>query len=430
MLLWIRAVTVSVLVAGATAAAAGSASAQTFDDLLNRFRGECVAQYPQLKGPALKERARECITGKFIARARSMTRQPVASRSELKLGETTPWLCAPNRGPAEAKGIIYFVRGYRTTIDSFVPVPYFIKTLSERGWDTLAANIPQSALSLVATDTLGAGAAFMRRRVAELKAQGYKRVVLAGHSWGAWAALLAAHTPDFGGDALLVSAPAPFGSRISVITNQPNALFSMNLSEFPWALASVRTPSVVILPDEAVFEPDAAKRGAMAEKHFAEAKVASLVITKPQGFTGHLAAWLPVFDYAFGRCIEAFIEDPATRPCEPSPLSNDDFRSIVGLDQLARAGKTGITSAEPLVGKKFVVYSLAASSVTHHYEYRSATERRHTASDLVKSERITFRDDLHCVGNQCSKLIAWGEGELLEFDPKGGKLAAWWVEQG
>jgi hypothetical protein len=49
--------------------------------------------------------------------------------------------------------------------------------------------------------------------------------------------------------------------------------------------------------------------------------------------------------------------------------------------------------------------------------------------DGVKTETVTFRKDLHCVGSQCSKLIKWSEGQLLEFEAKSGKLAAWWVEQ-
>jgi pimeloyl-ACP methyl ester carboxylesterase len=435
MLARTRIATTSVLIGGATFIAAtaflagGSASGQTVEYLVQRFRGECLPQYPQFKGEELKRHVRECISAKFVATARSMARQPVSSRSELKLVETSPWLCAPNRGPAEAKGIIYFVRGYGTAIDTFVPIPYFVKTLSDRGWDTLTAKIPRNARAMLGAETVGPGAAFLRRRLSELKSQGYKRVVLIGHSWGGWAALLAAHTPDFGAEVLLLSAPGTFGQRTSSRTGGPNAVFGLNLSEFPWALNNVKTPTVLILPDDTVYEPDAARRGAMAEKHFEEAKVPHLIITKPKGFTGHLAAWLPVFDFAFGRCVEAFIDEQAIGPCTLPPLSNDDFRSIVGIEQLANADKAPIGSAAPLVGKKFVAYSLAADSVNHHYEYLSPTQRRHTESDTAKSEGVAFRKDLHCVGNQCSKLIRWNDEQLLEFEAKSGKLAAWWVEQ-
>src|SRR5262245_31043560 len=112
-----KAVTMFVLIAGATFLASGSAPGQSVEDLIERFRGECLAQSPQLKGEELKARVRECINGKFIARARGASRQPVSPQSELKLVETSPWLSAPNRGPAEAKGIIYFIRGYGTSID-------------------------------------------------------------------------------------------------------------------------------------------------------------------------------------------------------------------------------------------------------------------------------------------------------------------------
>lgn len=156
--------------------------------------------------------------------------------------------------------------------------------------------------------------------------------------------------------------------------------------------------------------------------------MALLPFIKPPGFTGHLAGWLPIFDYAFGKCIAAFIENPSSSPCTPPPLSNADFRSIVDIQQVAEAGSRGITSAESLVGKKFLAYTLSAS-VTQHYEYVSATQRKHMQGTGTTSEGVSFRKELHCVGSQCSKLLKWNDGQLLEFDAKGGRLVGWWVER-
>ena len=428
-----KAVRMGLIMAGVAAVVGGPASGQTLDELRNRFREECRAQLQQqlqqLKGPAYREersaRVGACMTAKLVARARWAG--TTLSRSELKLVEASLWLTAKNRGPEEAKGIIYFVRGWAPKrLPSFVPGPYILKTLSEGGWDVLSASEPHGFPGL-ATDAVGRAAAFMRRRVSEFKKQGYKRVILAGHSWGAWAALLAAQSPDFAADALLLSAPNTFGKRISDLTGGPNPYFGLTLSEFPGVIAKVRTPTVLILPDDDPYIADPAKLGTVADKHFAQANVAHLVLAKPQGFSGHFAAWLPVFDYAYGRCIEAFIESPTTKACSPPSLSNKDFRSIVGLNQVADAETMGIGSTEPLVGRKFAIYALAAR-VTHDYQYVSGTQRKRMEFDGITSEAVSFRDRLHCAGGQCSKLIDWGEGQLLEFEPKSGNLAAWWVE--
>jgi hypothetical protein len=190
-------------------------------------------------------------------------------------------------------------------------------------------------------------------------------------------------------------------------------------------LGKVRTPTVLILAANDPHDPDPVKRGAMAEKHFSEAEIAHLVIAKPPGFTGHHAAWLPLLDYAYGRCIEAFIASPATKACLPPSLSNRDFRSILSLTQVAGAETKTIASADPLAGKKFVVYALA-TSVMHHYDYVSATQRKHTRSSGIKSEGVAFRDGLHCVGGRCSKLLrgaldsSWSSGPRVESSLPGG----------
>src|SRR5262249_36295966 len=160
----------------------------------------------------------------------------------------------------------YFVRGYSwptKSLDGFLPVPHFMITLSENGWDTLTAKVPRT-VSERGIEILSEGVAFMRRRVKELKNEGYKRVILAGHSWGAWGALLAAQASDFGADALLLSAPNTFGPRISPISGGPNPTFGLSVSEFPAALKQVKTPTVMIVPDDLVWDPDPARRGAMA----------------------------------------------------------------------------------------------------------------------------------------------------------------------
>ena len=425
--------------AGLAAVLAEVAVAQSREELRERFREECRGQYPHLSGPAHREeryaKVSACVQAKFAARTRSDAQRaaatPVSAGAELKLLEMDPWLTAKHRGPAEARGVIFFVRGYPppTGLDNFYSVPYFAKSLSEEGWDIVLAKVPRGTHER-GMENVMEGAAYMRRRAGELKSQGYKRVIVGGHSWGGWAALLAAQSPSFAGDALLLSAPATYGSQIGR-RGGANPIYRMNLSEFPRALDKVKTPSILILPDETggeLFDPDPVKRGAIALKHFEDAKVPHLVIAKPPGFTGHFAALLPVFDYAYGKCIASFLDNPRTAACSPPALSNADFRSIIGMDQVAEAESKRITSAEGLVNRKFLAYTLSPK-VTHHYEYTSPVQRKHMEGSGLRTEAVVFRKDLHCIGNQCSKLIRWSNDEVLEFDAKSGQLAGWWVEK-
>jgi hypothetical protein len=413
-----------------------TASLEAQDTLINRFRTECRARYAYLRGPGQRDtvvaHVRACVRARIEAAAHAAAVAPTASEKPIRLLESTPWLVRPNRGPAQAKGVIYFVAGYSPTrmLDGFHLVPYFLKSLADDGWDIVFAKLPQDRVGEVGYEYVGGGAQTIRRRVAELKAQGYKRVIAGGHSWGGWAALMAARD-GAAADALLISGPNTFGSRIAVLNGRPNAKFNQVLTEFGPVLNKNLTPTVMILPDDHDWDPDPGARGKIAEAHFTQANIPHLVIAKPPGFSGHYAAWLPIFDYAYGACIIAFLDRPAAdtpaAPCAPPPLANDDFRSIVALKQVAGADQKRIVSDAPLLGKKFVAYTLYDVD-NKHFDYVAPGERVTMLSDGEIRERVAFRDGLQCIGKTCSILVRWSESEILEFEPKSGAVKAWWIE--
>lgn len=192
------------------------------------------------------------------------------------------------------------------------------------------------------------------------------------------------------------------------------------------AHAAAIAPTVLILPTDTVYDPDAAARGRIANGHFASARIPHLLIVNPPGFVGHYAAFLPVFDFAYGRCIAAFLERPATLPCPTPALANDDFRSILALNQLAGADTKRISAVAPLVGKRFVTYSLGPDN--RRFDYVATDRRTVMETTRQSSETIAFRNGMQCAGEACSVLERWSERELLEFDPTSGRLAAWWIE--
>ena len=139
-----------------------------------------------------------------------------------------------------------------------------------------------------------------------------------------------------------------------------------------------------------------------------------------------MAGWLPIFDYRYGTCIQAF-QNPKSGTCQVSSINKNDFRSIISIRQIVEADKKSVSSAEGLTGKNFIVYRMVGV-ISQYYRYVSPRQRMTTAGSNETSEDFTFKDGLHCVGQTCSRLVRWSDGYLLAFDPKMGTLNAWWVE--
>jgi pimeloyl-ACP methyl ester carboxylesterase len=427
------------------------ASARSIEDLLKvrngmiaNFSADCRKQLAAGKPKDAVAQAtdiRACVVVKLGVAAQSAAIGPPKADQELKLDEYVPGLIKPNGGPAKAKGIIYFVAGYGApnNLNEFHFPPYVLKRLSDNGWDLIAARIPNRETDLgseAAAYQVPSGAAFVVRRLRELKAEGYKRIVLAGFSWGGWTALVAAQAVDFPADALFIDSPNPFGKRVGADGNA-NPFFELNVIAFVPVVNKIETPTILAFPRDpagnaeassrgAFAEPNPAVRGILAETHFAETHKANLIIAAPPGFFGHYADWLPFFDYAYGECIAAFLDKPTTEPCRLPAIANTDFRSILSLKQIPNAESRRIASSAPLVGRKFAAYVLNDEDFKR-YDFISARERVTLQSQRKFREPIEFHDGQICASQQCRTLIQWSETELLEFESETGKLKAWWI---
>ena len=113
---------------------------------------------------------------------------------------------APALGPAQAKGAIVWSHGRSINAeDSESPTPAYLNALREDGWDVMRFDRMSHGDNL--TDST-------KRLVdysASLKKNGYKQVVLAGQSFGAFLALMAADDSN-DVDAVVATAPAAFGN--------------------------------------------------------------------------------------------------------------------------------------------------------------------------------------------------------------------------
>jgi pimeloyl-ACP methyl ester carboxylesterase len=392
----------------------GSAGARELpiEPLIQRLKPACIEQFrPQAKqGQQINSLVRNCIVKK-IDDAWSLP-------AELELFEFTPWLIK-NSGPAKSKGVIYFIAGWGgiASPDRFHLAPYLLKTLNEEGWDVIGAKFPESfnyyaspkslRLSEVATTYVG-------KRLKTLKDTGYPRIVLLGHSWGAWVSMQTLRDPRLA-DAMMLLSPACCGGGDE-----------KNFTNFGPELSRVRTPTILTL-----FSGDSynvGQRGPVAEKVFAKDSTAHIIMDRPPGFSGHYAGWIPFFDFVFGKCVESFLDNPASKKCSLPPRSKDDFRSILHIKEVADVADSLIASAQPLVGRSFVAYTLRDVD-NKQFRYKSATERATMLTNSQLTEAIAFRNGLHCAGKTCSKLVQWSEHVLLEFDAVTGSLKAWWIEQ-
>src|SRR6202034_1095955 len=94
-------------------------------------------------------------------------------------------------GAARAQGAVIWSHGRSLQKEcSLVPTPDYISAFRAAGWDTFRLNRP----SII--DTLPDSAATLAGEAEGLKHRGYRRVVLAGQSFGAFISLIAADHSD------------------------------------------------------------------------------------------------------------------------------------------------------------------------------------------------------------------------------------------
>jgi pimeloyl-ACP methyl ester carboxylesterase len=220
-----------------------------------------------------------------------------------------------NRGPAEAFGVIYFIDGLdpaERAPDDFKPTYPYLGALNDKfGWDVVNAKYPNSEKDI--TTSVPRAVAYVKGRVEALKAKGYKRVVLAGQSWGGWVSINVADLKDAAAtlDGLLLVAPAAYGSK--VWKGADNPYYLQNLTEYIRHIKSVRTPTVAVFFNGDDFDPG--QRGDVTDAFLARNATPLLLIDRPEGLAGHGAGWLPPFADRYAGCIGNFLQAPKTTRC-------------------------------------------------------------------------------------------------------------------
>lgn len=212
-------------------------------------------------------------------------------------------------GAAKARGAVVWSHGRSVEVeDSESPTPLYLKALRDAGWDVYRLD------RMRVSDTLSNSSRALAGYADSLKAGGYRRVALAGQSFGAFISLMAAGQTDRV-DSVIGTAPAAFGNFSEAYDS-----FRENATQLWPILRNVRQSRVMLFffhGDD--FDPGG--RGEPARAALAQRGLDHLVIDQPALLTGHGAANTGLFVRRFAGCIVRFAEAPPTAndpPCDDS----------------------------------------------------------------------------------------------------------------
>jgi pimeloyl-ACP methyl ester carboxylesterase len=224
----------------------------------------------------------------------------MASAPAFALG-LDPAFPEPALGPGKAKGIVIWSHGRSiTTEDSKSPTPVYLQALRDDGWDVMRFD------RLSRGDTLTDSTKRLVDYTAALKHKGYRQVVLAGQSFGAFLSLMAADaSPEV--DAVVATAPAAYGSFDEFYDS-----WRLNATKLYPLLEQVRRARVMVFYFHGDnFDPGG--RGDRSREILAERNLGFAVVDQPAYLTTHWAASSGLFLRRFGGCIREF-------------ANNDDLR--------------------------------------------------------------------------------------------------------
>jgi pimeloyl-ACP methyl ester carboxylesterase len=159
-------------------------------------------------------------------------------------------------------------------------------------------------------DPLDRGAQLLARGLRVLRDQeGYRRIIVAGHSRGAWIALTALAHPDLA-DAVVAFSPAAHGTR-----DEHKARAMADWITLWDAAINKGTRVVLVQFADDPYDPDPARRLAIACDRFGPNLLSIFQPAEPKGHTG---VYDPAFDAHFGALITRFIPhgfpDPSLMP--------------------------------------------------------------------------------------------------------------------
>jgi pimeloyl-ACP methyl ester carboxylesterase len=219
-----------------------------------------------------------------------------------------PAFSQPLLGPGQALGAVIWNHGRSiNTEDSESPTPPYLRVLRNSRWDVFRFNRLRDG------DTLTASARRLAELVSQLKHNGYRRIVLAGQSFGAFLALMAADTSD-DVDAVVATSPAAFGDFDEFYDS-----WRLNATRLYPLLKKIKRARVMLFyfhGDD--FDPGG--RGERSRAILSARHTGFSVVDQPAFLVGHWASSTGLFLRRFGSCIRDFVDADkleGERVCEP-----------------------------------------------------------------------------------------------------------------
>ncbi len=212
-------------------------------------------------------------------------------------------------GPQRAMGAVVWSHGRSLDTEDYKSAtPPYLRVLRDSGWDVYRFD------RLRDSDTLSASSRRLIAIVTELKERGYHRIVLAGQSFGAFLALMAADNSD-AVDGVVATAPAAFGNFQEYYDT-----WHLNATRLYPLLRNVKRARVMLFffhDDD--FDPGG--RGVEARSILSRRGSGFAVVDQPAYLNGHWISSSGAFLRRFGDCIREFADDDSLRgefDCNPT----------------------------------------------------------------------------------------------------------------
>lgn len=281
----------------------------------------------------------------------------------------------PRHGPERAHGIVIWNHGLSgTQVQWSAPPPPLLRLLQRRGWDVIAIkrhNLAdgQSERSLPRA---------VERTLAEARQQrqsGYRRVVLAGQSFGGYITLEAAASAD---DIFAAIAMAP-----GVAATARYGRLDPTPTERDLQVTRAERVALVFPRDDALFSH--AVRGASAGRILAARGLPYFLVDETSDIAGHGGGMTARFALQHGLCVAELLAATAPPPgrfaCPPSDewqvlrdlLLPDPMPALVLDPAKAPPGATGLAGRwYGLLGDSVVFFALVEGA-TPRILYRAAS---------------------------------------------------------
>ncbi len=209
------------------------------------------------------------------------------------------------RGPAAARGALVWAHGTNgNDQESRGGQPHpFVRAFNNAGFDVVRFDRDPIA------DRTEAAAEWLHEGLAELRDKGWKSVIVAGQSRGAWNGLQVLDTPGLA-DAVIAISPAAHGDESSTGLTLIGETDLWRVTE---AAHAPHTRVVIAQFRDDPFYASGDNRVALFER-LRPRVGALLVIDRPDGFEGHDGANSAAFAEKYAACLFRFATDPTPAP--------------------------------------------------------------------------------------------------------------------